>query len=234
MAPYKFGNNVQLRLSEKKDDQRIYELLYYDNAVVVANRLTWTHIIGKECWLIKFIYIGVISIIVSCGQNITYTILAALPCPILLVWFCFRYVWLSSIWPTSFHEQPHFSSYWNSGKKGRGLWVTTKDDTVVGCIALDYSNPTTCEVFRVAVDNQYRGQGIAKQMMHFVMDKSATEGIKDMIVVTSHVQYEAQALYEKMGFYCYKVDRDMILVGVHFFRYNLSMYKPTSTSVKSS
>ena len=228
MAPHTFENNVQIRLSEKRDDKRIYELLYYEMAVVVANRLAWTHIIGKECWIIKFIYIGLISIMVSCGQNFTYTILAAVTYPA-LVWLYLRYVWLSFTVLNLFHEQPHFSNYWNSGKKGWGLWVATKNDTVVGCVALDEKNPTTCEVFRVAVDNQYRGQGIAKQMMHFVMDKSQNEGKKEMILATSYVQYEAQALYKKLGFYCYKVETGYIVLrSLHFVRYNLSMYEPTA------
>ena len=218
------SSKIKIRLSEQNDDNLIRELVYYEMGMTVANRLAWSLITGRNYWMLKLLYI----ILISTNMYVGYTASAfclALTTPG-IVWLLVIYKWLPCDFKIFCKEHPNYQSYWNSGKKGSALWVATIGDNVIGCVAVEEVSPTTSEVFWIVVDNRFRGQGIGKRLMHVLMERCKKKGKKDLVLETSNMQWEAQALYRKLGFHWYRVDRAVNLLDHHFFQYKFPEQEP--------
>ncbi|MBN3273773.1 CMLO acetyltransferase, partial [Polyodon spathula] len=86
--------------------------------------------------------------------------------------------------------------------KGSCFWVAESDDHVVAMIAAVPSReePGALELKRMSVRKNYRGLGIAKALFRAVLDFARANGCKAVVLETSHVQYDAQKLYESIGY----------------------------------
>ncbi|MEM6392955.1 MAG: N-acetyltransferase [Planctomycetota bacterium] len=69
------------------------------------------------------------------------------------------------------------------------------DDAVVGCSGLSIVWANLAELASLAVDPDYRGQGLGKRLVQACLEEAAALGIRRVMTLT----YE-QAFFEKLGF----------------------------------
>jgi len=85
------------------------------------------------------------------------------------------------------------------------LWVAKRDGHVVGMVSLLYTI-STAEGGRVAwledlvVDPSYRGQGIGKSLLRFVIAYGRKKGLKRITLLTDMDNQKAKVLYKSHGF----------------------------------
>lgn len=79
-------------------------------------------------------------------------------------------------------------------------YIAYHEETPVGTMRVRSITPDSRKVERVAVLEEFRGQGIAQNMMFMAMEDMAAEGIKEVMVES---QETALPLYEKLGFVAY-------------------------------
>ncbi len=89
--------------------------------------------------------------------------------------------------------------------KGR-LYVAYFENKVAGCIALRPLSDTACEMKRLYVVPQFRGNGIAKILIEKIVSDAKEIGYSEMLLDTLPFLETAIKMYKKMGFYeigCY-------------------------------
>ncbi|XP_069778818.1 probable N-acetyltransferase camello [Narcine bancroftii] len=86
--------------------------------------------------------------------------------------------------------------------EGACFWVAECEGKVVGTVGICPSeeNPSHLELKRMNVVMGYRGRGIAKALCRTVLHFAQDRDCPDVVLRTSVIQTEAQALYHKMGF----------------------------------
>ena len=75
------------------------------------------------------------------------------------------------------------------------------DEQPAGMGALRKLNDDICEIKRMYVRPQFRGQGFAKQMLDHLSAYAWTQGVSLLRLETGIHQHEAIGLYERMGFH---------------------------------
>ncbi|KAM4866600.1 putative N-acetyltransferase CML1 [Thomomys bottae] len=85
------------------------------------------------------------------------------------------------------------------------FWVVECGGQVVGMVAaLPVKDPPLekkqLELFRMSVALEHRGKGIAKALVRTVLQFARDRGCSEVVLDTSEMQPEAQALYQSMGF----------------------------------
>lgn len=88
-----------------------------------------------------------------------------------------------------------------------GQLIEARDDkTLVGALFIAKQNPITwpdgqkMEVFILGVDRNYRGQGIAKELLKRAEAFAAQYGAKKIIINTHILQEQVQAIYHSIGY----------------------------------
>ncbi|MBN3271827.1 CMLO acetyltransferase, partial [Polyodon spathula] len=107
--------------------------------------------------------------------------------------------------------------------KGSCFWVAESNDIVVGMVAVMPSKKEagTLELKRLSVRNNYRGLGIAKALCRTVSDFARLNGYQAVVLSTSVVQYEAQKLYEGVG---YKKTKEYVFDSIPGKIMNFTIY----------
>lgn len=86
-----------------------------------------------------------------------------------------------------------------AGPSGR-LALATVDNIPAGCIALRRLDSTRAEPKRLYVRSAFRGQGIGKTLLEWVMNEARAAGYSELVGDTMPVMRDALILYERMGF----------------------------------
>lgn len=73
-------------------------------------------------------------------------------------------------------------------------------NNVIACGALKPVNDSTAELARMYTDDNYRGQGLAKQIIKEITDYARTKGYKKIILDTWKKSTSARGLYTSLGF----------------------------------
>ena len=81
-----------------------------------------------------------------------------------------------------------------------GLWVAWKGDEAVGCVALQAQSADAGEVKRMYVSPANRGDGIARQLAHLVIDEARARGYAKLRLGTLATMQPARNLYTSLGF----------------------------------
>lgn len=98
-------------------------------------------------------------------------------------------------------EDHDFYHQFNQTTGLREVIVAYADETPVGCGAFKPWDENTAEVKRMFVQPDYRGKGIAYQVLTALEAWAASTGYKNCILETGKNQPEAIALYTKAGYH---------------------------------
>lgn len=86
------------------------------------------------------------------------------------------------------------------------LYIASCENKVAGCVALRPLNNTQCEMKRLYVKPEFRGNGIAKILVEKIVADAKEIGYSSMLLDTLPFLHVAIRMYRKMGFYeieCY-------------------------------
>jgi GNAT superfamily N-acetyltransferase len=81
-----------------------------------------------------------------------------------------------------------------------GLLIAYHEDQPAGCVALRDLGEGICEMKRMFVPTQFRGQGVGRALAKAIVEAAETAGYRCMRLDTSQRQAEAMRLYEAVGF----------------------------------
>ena len=74
------------------------------------------------------------------------------------------------------------------------------DSAAAGCVALRRVDALRGEAKRLYVRPEFRGQGIARALLEWLIGEARTAGYRELVGDTMPVMQEALALYQRMGF----------------------------------
>ena len=111
-------------------------------------------------------------------------------------------------------------SYWaknipidivNKSIEGSLCFGVYKNNKQVGFARVITDYATFGYLADVFIDKEYRGQGVSKELMKFIMEQDVIKKLRRFMLAT----LDAHGLYEKFGFQ--KLEGDKRLMGVKFF-----------------
>lgn len=85
--------------------------------------------------------------------------------------------------------------------KGGQIFIAITNETAVGCCALvEMADGFTCELIKMAVDEQFQGLGIGRVLVNSAISWARENGVQRLWLETNHVLKSAIQLYESSGF----------------------------------
>jgi GNAT superfamily N-acetyltransferase len=89
------------------------------------------------------------------------------------------------------------ANYWN--RKG-AFFALLKGEGIIGTVALQHETDAICELCRMYLAPQYRGQGLGRRLLEHALREARERGFKEMRLKTASVLVEAISLYKRAGF----------------------------------
>lgn len=89
---------------------------------------------------------------------------------------------------------------YNTLKDIHDVVIAYDNDVPAGCAGFKRYNADTAEVKRVFIKNEYRGKGIAKQLINSLEKRAKEKGYGKLVLETGKQLTEANGLYGKIGF----------------------------------
>ncbi|QBC45796.1 GNAT family N-acetyltransferase [Iodobacter fluviatilis] len=95
-------------------------------------------------------------------------------------------------------------AYWQNVLQNQGLvlWIAEQDEQVIGTAQLDLCGKENgqhrAEVQKLIVLKEYRGQGIASQLMQHLEQFAYSQG-RHLLVLDTQTGSDAETLYQKLG-----------------------------------
>ncbi|WP_342548797.1 GNAT family N-acetyltransferase [Paenibacillus sp. FSL P2-0089] len=90
-------------------------------------------------------------------------------------------------------------------------FVAEADQQVVGVYVLLPTRPETAELVNIAVNEEFQGQGIGKQLVNHAIQEARRLGFKTLEIGTGNSSIGQLALYQKCGFRITGIDRDFFI-----------------------
>ena len=103
------------------------------------------------------------------------------------------------------------------------LYLARADGQAVGCIALRRLDGDRCEMKRLYVRPEYRGRGIAGQLIRRITEDARQLGCRHLLLDTLPALEDAVRLYRKLGFYEIPCYNDSPPEATLFFQLDLCM-----------
>lgn len=72
--------------------------------------------------------------------------------------------------------------------------------TAIGCASFKHHEEGVAEVKRVFLKKEYRGRGLAKELMRQLEERARAKGYQKLVLETGAVLKEAYHLYQKLGY----------------------------------
>jgi len=112
----------------------------------------------------------------------------------------------------------------NPGASARepGARILAQEAGPAGCVALRKFDAEACEMKRLYVRPEFRGQGVACALVEEVTRAAPALGYRKILLDTLPEMVGAQALYRSIGFQEVPAYRSYELPGVRFFKLALS------------
>ena len=107
------------------------------------------------------------------------------------------------------------------GEAAGGLFLAYSDGNAAGCGAFRKIDETRCELKRLYVRSQYRGQGLGKKILSRLLHEAKNKGYSCAYFDTLRSLQEAMRLYTAMGFTETEPYNDNPLPDVLFFKKDL-------------
>ena len=98
------------------------------------------------------------------------------------------------------------------------ILVAVQDDMVVGMVAWHWIGEALCEMKRLYVLPEARGQGIAEKLVGAIIESAQKAGAREMVLDTLEGMKAARHLYEKFGFRACKPYYHHPLEGVVYLK----------------
>ena len=89
------------------------------------------------------------------------------------------------------------ANYWS--RKG-AFFLLLRGEEVIGTAALHHESDTVCEICRMYLAPQYRGQGLGRRLLEHCIGEARERGFEEMCLKTASVLVEAISLYKRAGF----------------------------------
>jgi len=86
-----------------------------------------------------------------------------------------------------------------AGPGGR-LGLATVDGEAAGCAAMRQFDATRCEAKRLYVRPKFRGLGLGRALMDWLISECRAAGYREMLGDTMPVMTQALEMYDRMGF----------------------------------
>jgi putative acetyltransferase len=80
------------------------------------------------------------------------------------------------------------------------LVLVYDDEKIMGCAAIRELEHTRCELKRMYLKPECRGNGVGKKLLQFMFDKAVELGYTNMLLDTLPQMTQAQHLYKQFGF----------------------------------
>lgn len=81
----------------------------------------------------------------------------------------------------------------------------------IGVLVLLHTKPNTVEIMNIAVDEDYQGRGIGKQLIHNAIAIAKEEGYQVIEIGTGNSSISQLSLYQKCGFRMVEIDHDFFV-----------------------
>jgi len=95
-------------------------------------------------------------------------------------------------------EQSYFA------RGGTFCILESQDGPIIGAYGLYPTEDRTCELRKMYLLHEYRGQGLGKRLLEDALAKARRLGFARVVLETASVLKEAIALYERYGFAPYE------------------------------
>ena len=83
---------------------------------------------------------------------------------------------------------------------GGHIYMAYAEEHAIGCCALVFVRPNVYEVAKMAVSEQYRGRGVGRHLLAYVIGQAQALGATLLTLVTNDKLANAIHLYESLGF----------------------------------
>lgn len=95
-----------------------------------------------------------------------------------------------------------YDATWESedNLKGMRSILALDGDKIVGNVFIVPYGATVVIIFRLAVDESYRNQGIATMLLEHVAKKVQSEGVREIGLFVDSEKYDLHKFYSKRGF----------------------------------
>jgi ribosomal protein S18 acetylase RimI-like enzyme len=95
-------------------------------------------------------------------------------------------------------------------KRGE-CFIAEENKQVIGVYVLLPTRPGTVEMVNIAVDENFQGKGIGKQLVLHAIQQAKGQGYKTIEIGTGNSSVGQLALYQKCGFRITGIDRDFFV-----------------------
>ena len=108
------------------------------------------------------------------------------------------------------------------GPPGGRLYIALdKNGRAAGCIGLKRTDDISCELKRMYVRPEHRGQGLAFFLGQLILDEAKKEGYEYILLDTLSFLTSAQRLYRRLGFYEIPKYNDSPMSDATYMRFDL-------------
>ncbi|MFT5752769.1 MAG: GNAT superfamily N-acetyltransferase [Flavobacteriales bacterium] len=90
------------------------------------------------------------------------------------------------------------------------IFMVTEDEKTIGTMSLMKHEDGIFEFTKMAVDPNFQGRGIGKEMMLFCIDFAKTKHFKKLILYSNTVLENAIYIYRKFGFIEVPIETDVV------------------------
>lgn len=104
------------------------------------------------------------------------------------------------------------------------LYIAKFDNEIVGCIALRKIDDKNCEMKRLFVKPEFRGNNIANELINTIIDDTKVIGYKYMLLDILPFLKSAIHLYKKVGFYEIDSYNNSLVKSSIFMKLDLNKY----------